>query len=262
MKRILLLYWEYFKLNMIRISYNKWDSIIGAISWFVLQVCGLISAFAIIKEAAPINGWGVYEVGLLYAGMTFARAISMIFFDSFWSICGMVQFGEFDIRLLKPTSPFFQVLAHRIEPAGLGNLLFSLLTFFFCFSQLNITLTIPKILLLLLYLLCGTAILSELFFLINCLCFWVVSYGGLSGVILSLVDFIKFPISVLPKGFQIILTFILPLAFINYYPIGFVLDKFNNSWIGALPFIVGTVLFLISREVWKRALKNYNSTGS
>ncbi len=260
-KRNLILYNEYVRLNLIRISHNKWESILGGISWFVLQVCGLISALVIVDKAGPIKGWSFYEVGLLYGAMASARALCMLFFDSVWQIGYIVRYGEFDLFLTRPVSPFLQLISYRIEPAGLGNLFFSLITFIFCLLKLQLHLSVLNILALLSYLICGALIVAALFLIANCVPFWLVGGQDIALLMLNFYEFIKFPVTVFPKLIRILLTWVIPFTFVNYYPISLFLEKEPSSlWF--LPFIVCLFLWLIAVKIWENGIKSYNSTGS
>lgn len=52
----------------------------------------------------------------------------------------------------------------------------------------------------------------------------------------------QYPIGILKKRFMIFFTFIIPYAFVNYYPLLYILGK-NNNLYGLSPLLV--ILYLI-----------------
>ncbi|NUR28222.1 MAG: transporter, partial [Catenulispora sp.] len=61
-------------------------------------------------------------------------------------------------------------------------------------------------------------------------------------------------------------TFVVPLAFVNYYPALFVLGKPAPlglpSWIGLLSPLVAAVMVGLAALGWRAGLRRYRSTGS
>ena len=71
----------------------------------------------------------------------------------------------------------------------------------------------------------------------------------------------QYPISIYKKGMIFIFTFIIPYAFINYYPLLYFLDKKDNILYMFSPLLV--FIFLIPCLLsFKIGLKHYSSTGS
>ena len=71
----------------------------------------------------------------------------------------------------------------------------------------------------------------------------------------------QYPISIFNKSFKFIFTFIIPYAFINYYPLLYFLDKSNNIFYFFSPLLI--ILYLIPCiYLFNVGLKKYNSAGS
>lgn len=71
----------------------------------------------------------------------------------------------------------------------------------------------------------------------------------------------QYPIGIYKKGVMFIFTFIIPYAFINYYPLLYFIDKSTNILYMLSPLLV--FVFLIPCLLsFKIGLKHYSSTGS
>ena len=79
-------------------------------------------------------------------------------------------------------------------------------------------------------------------------------------------QFAGYPISIYPKAIQVLMIYIVPFAFVNYFPVQFVLRKpdmaaFSPVYMYIAPF-VGIVLYLLAYAFWRFYLKNYHSSGN
>ena len=71
----------------------------------------------------------------------------------------------------------------------------------------------------------------------------------------------QYPISIFNKGFRFFFTFIVPFAFVNYYPLLYLLDIKTNKLLIISP-ILTIIYLIISIFVFYRGVKRYSSTGS
>jgi ABC-2 type transport system permease protein len=77
--------------------------------------------------------------------------------------------------------------------------------------------------------------------------------------------FNRYPISIYPKFLQLIFTTIIPLAFVNYYPVQVLLGKQEGFGVPAtiwLSPIVALTLFGLTNIIWNRILRFYESAGT
>lgn len=72
--------------------------------------------------------------------------------------------------------------------------------------------------------------------------------------------FTEYPISIYNKFIRIIITVILPFAFVAYYPtmayLGF------NTYMIYLSLVVAIILWIVAVKLWNLALNKYRSTGT
>lgn len=75
-----------------------------------------------------------------------------------------------------------------------------------------------------------------------------------------------YPIDIFGRAFRVIVTGLLPVAFLNYYPALVLLDKLDRNnpgwWLSYLSPFVAVVLMGFASRVWRRALRQYTSSGS
>jgi ABC-2 type transport system permease protein len=134
------------------------------------------------------------------------------------------------------------------------------------FYKLKMAVTLGVLLYLPLVLLGGALIHGAFFILISVPVFWLTDNSGFGYLIFDFNDFVRYPLSIYSRGIQILLTFLLPYAFINFYPAQYFLKKtdllgFHPCFVFLTP-VVGGILFWGAYRFWLRGISAYKSTGS
>jgi ABC-2 type transport system permease protein len=110
-------------------------------------------------------------------------------------------------------------------------------------------------------LLCSAVILYSLWFLIAASSIWFVKIWNATEVLRTLLTAGRYPISAYPPGLRLLLTVVLPIAFLTSVPAEAILGRATASWLvasGAL----ALMCLLISRWFWRFALRSYTSASS
>lgn len=237
----------------------------------VAQAAGYLAEFAIIwvmiNKFENIGGWNPYEVMLLYAFNLFTYALAGSFlYRTCYNLPGRIQTGTFDEVITRPTNPLLYLTCSGFLYGYISHITVSIIIMTICFINLSVTLTLTKIGFLIISLVGGALIQGSIFLFSAVPSFWMVKSDALRRLLWSGREFVKYPISVYGKSIQVILTLILPFAFINFYPAQFFLGK--NDFLMFHPVfqyltpVVGIGLFGLAYMFWLSGIKHYNSTGS
>jgi ABC-2 type transport system permease protein len=130
LKRYLFLYRRYMGQDLKRILEYQLDFFIQLIAAAIMQAAGLFTLWGIFHQIKSINGWGYWEVVLVYALMYFAIGFGEVFFEGPWEINGLYLKGGFDYLLTRPLPVTFQLFAHKIGFNGVGNMITALIVLF------------------------------------------------------------------------------------------------------------------------------------
>ena len=80
-------------------------------------------------------------------------------------------------------------------------------------------------------------------------------------ILYSSKEVVQYPIGVFGKGLIVIFTYIVPFAFVNYYPLLYILGKTKNNLLIFSPLI--TLIYLLFNIIlFYKLLGRYKSTGS
>jgi len=179
----------------------------------------------------------------------------------------MIRMGKFDIVLIRPVNSLIYTLLGRPTIAYFGHLVLGTVIFVMCFNNMDVQWTLFKLVFLIVTILGAALIQASMYLIIGTLGFWIVRTNDIFGTFMwSGGSFIRYPVSIYSKFIQALLTFVIPFAFVNYYPAHFLLDKSNeNLFLPILQYgtpFVGIVLFLIAYKFWTIGVNRYESTGS
>ena len=72
----------------------------------------------------------------------------------------------------------------------------------------------------------------------------------------------KYPVTIFGRAFRVLVTGIVPVAYLNFYPAVYLLGKPDApAWLCMLSPVVALVLACLSAIVWKGGLRHYHSCG-
>lgn len=225
-----------------------------------------LGVWALFARFGNLKGWLLAEVALFYGVISVSYAVAEGAARGFDTFSRLVATGDFDRLLLRPCSTAFQVACRELQVMRGGRLLQGGIVFAVACTRLSIHWTLPKILLLLYTVFAGGLLFIGLFIMQAVVAFWtieslelfnIVTYGG--------VETGQYPLTIYRPWLRWAFTFIVPIACINYLPLGLVFDKHDllqpQTWHYFAP-TMGILFFLASLQLWKVGERHYLSTGN
>ena len=256
------LYFESFKFNLKKQLEYKSSFIMNSFSQLFVFFTYYFIIIGLFNKFNNIKGFTLYEVLLCFSIIQFGYAINETFFRGIDRFDTLVINGELDRLLLRPRGILLQVLCNEIDIVKIFRVLQALIIMIIALLKLDIIWNITKIITLILMIISSILIFFGIFVLTASYCF--ITIQGLE--IRNLFtdggkNLAQYPIGIYKKGVMFFFTFIIPYAFINYYPLLYFIDKTNNIFYMLSPLSV--FVFLIPCLLsFKIGLKHYNSTGS
>lgn len=255
----------YAKLQLLHLRIHleyRLDFFVGVLGAFVQHATGFIFITALFTTIPQIQGWSLWEMAFLYGLLVIPRGLVELLFDGTWRLRLLLATGEFDRVLLRPLSPVIQVFTqmftlHSFGTAGLG-----ILILVYSSAELGLQWTIGKLLFLILTLFASSMLIASINFATNCIGFWEpTSTSTVPYLVVNTAELAKFPIELYAPALQFIFSWILPFAFISYYPGVLLLDRPEVSVISYLSIVPAIIALLIARTIWGIGLRRYQSTG-
>jgi len=226
-----------------------------------------IAVVFIFNKFSHIKGWSLWEVGLLYGMTSVSFALAEILGRGFHSFDKMIRLGTFDRVLLRPAGVFIQVLAAELELRKLGRTLQGLVIMIISWYMLDLGVTIAKTGFLIAAIINGMIFYQALFIVGAAICFWTVESSELPNMLTyGGVEALTYPVAVYRGWFRNVLIFVIPMAFINYFPALYLLGRPDPL---GLPYfmrflfpLASAVVMIPALKFWDYGVNHYKSTGS
>jgi ABC-2 type transport system permease protein len=214
-----------------------------------------------------MNGWDFRQMAFLYALWMLAHELHNTFFFTVVSVPEYVREGRFDRFLVRPQDALFQTLTvpQQIFPDGL---FLAVITLFVATKYSGVhadaafVFGVP-------FIVAGGALIDfGISLVVATLSFWFVRVDTLRWVVMSLEqDFTRFPISIYTKGVRLLLAFVFPFAFMNYFPATYFLHKAETGLglspaVGLLTPLIGLAWAAVAYAFWRIGITHYQGTGS
>jgi viologen exporter family transport system permease protein len=178
-----------------------------------------------------------------------------------------IRTGELDVWLIRPVPALLQAAADNFALRRIGKPLQAGFVLVLGLRALDLDWTVAKGTVLVLSVVTGSVIFGAIFVLGAAFQFVSIdaaevansfTYGGQ--------QLTQYPLPVFGREIVRAVTFVVPLAFVNYYPVLFVLGKPAPlglpSWIGLLAPVVAVAMTTLASLAWRGGLRRYRSTGS
>ena len=239
--------------------------------WLISNPLQFLMGFAIIKfvveSFGEMNGWNYGQLAFLYGLSVISHALSMIFFVQGWFMGYFVIEGEFDRYLTRPLGVLYQFFFTNINIFGVTDLIPGILVFIYGCAICSVHVTFAFILQILMMLIGATLIRGGIYIALGSTSFYTrnaVDFGQYTQEIMDKTT--MYPISMYPESMQFILTYLIPVGWVSFYPVSALLGIENGiagGMIAALLTLgIGIVVMLLAGAYFTAGLKKYESAGN
>ncbi|WP_329550226.1 ABC transporter permease [Streptomyces sp. NBC_01356] len=234
---------------------------------FLLTGLDFATILLMFSQVDRLGGYSLPEVALLYGLGGTAFGLADLAFGTMDRLGRRVRDGTLDTLLVRPVPVLAQVAADRFAVRRIGRVTQGLLVLGYALVVLDISWTPLKVLLIPLTLLSGSAIFAAVF--VAGAAFQFVAqdasevqnsftYGGST--------LLQYPPTVFAKDLVRGVTFVFPLAFVNWLPALYVLGRPYPidlpTWVAFAPPLVAAGCCALAGLAWRAGLRSYRSTGS
>jgi ABC-2 type transport system permease protein len=237
---------------------------IGTFAGNLFDFAGIAVLFSRIPHLAD---WSLPEVALLFGISAVCFATAELFGGALDNFDTVVVQGTFDRVLTRPLSALFQILTEEFALRRAGRIAQGAVVLAYGLTNAPIAWTAGKVGVLVVSLISGTALFFGVFVLSAAYCFWIVQGKEAMNVVTYGGDFMSgYPLDIYAGWLKRFATFVLPLAFVSYYPALFLLDRLDP--LGLPPFVrllsplAATAVCVAAAYAWRQGTRHYQSTGT
>ncbi|WTJ87884.1 ABC transporter permease [Streptomyces sp. NBC_01538] len=235
---------------------------------FVATCLDFLAIVLMFSQIERLGGYSLPEVAFLYGLSAVAFGIADLVVGSMDRLGRRVRDGTLDTLLVRPAPVLAQVAADRFALRRLGRITQGLMVLGYALLSLDgVQWTTAKVLLMPVMVVSGGAIFCAVF--VAGAAFQFVArdasevqnaftYGGST--------LLQYPPGLFAQDLVRGVTFVLPLAFVNWLPALYVLGRPYPldlpEWVAFLPPLVAAGCCALAGLAWRAGLRSYRSTGS
>ncbi len=269
MSHALRLYFRMIALQIRAQAQHRVSFWIDFFSTLLVNGTSIISIALVMERIPTIGGWTLPEIAFLY-GMSEASfgLMDMIFsgLDPDYFAPNIRQ-GRLDQFLLRPVGLILHLAGSRFVLRRLGRITQGMIVLWFAIQATQVHWTALKVAYIPIVMFSQVIFMGALFLVGSTITFWtqerveavnVLTYGG--------VEMMNYPITIYPSLLRRFITWVIPFAFLNYYPALYFLDKPDPLGLPVLPpFLAPFAAGLMAASAyafWQFGLRHYQSTGT
>lgn len=239
------------------------DFWVMTVGWLLTQAVGIVFLWAIFRRIPHIDGWQFWDIALIYALVVLAEGVSVILGQGAWFLARTVHLGELDPILVRPMSPVLQVLSSEIGMNGFGSVIVGGALLIGALAHVDVVWSPARVALAVVLLVSGVLVKLGLNLVTNCAAFWIPgphAPGPLAAQTLG--ELTRFPLTIYGSIVRIVLSVVLPYAFMSFFPVTAVLGRGAPLWLGLLTPLVAAYCLALGVWVFRRGLLRYESAGA
>ncbi|KOV28783.1 transporter [Streptomyces sp. H021] len=242
---------------------------------FVLSTVGnaaitlldFVAIYIMFSHVDALGGFTLPEVALLYGSCSASLGLADLLLGNTDRIGARIRDGSLDTMLVRPVPLLAQVAADRFALRRLGRIGQGLGVLGWALWTLDVEWTAGKVLLVPVMLLAGGSIFAAV--MVAGAAFQFIAgdaaevqnsftYGGCT--------MLQYPPTVFATDLLRAVTFVVPLAFVNWLPALYVLGRPDPlglpGWAAFLSPLVALAVFVPASLAWRAGVRSYRSTGS
>jgi ABC-2 type transport system permease protein len=242
-------------------EYEK-DFWVLSVSAVLSQGIGIVFLSAIFTAIPRFDGWGFWDVALIYSLVALTEGVSVLLAQGVWTLAWTVNTGDLDALLMRPYAPVLQVMSSQVGMNGIGNVAVGGGLLVVSLTHVDVAWS-PGLVVLGVVLLAGAIVTKiGLNLATNSVAFWLRSpFSMFAFAMHTFGELTRFPLAIYGVVVRIGLTVALPYAFMSYFPAVAFLQRGDYWRIGLLTPLVAAYTLGMGVWVFQSGLRRYESAG-
>jgi ABC-2 type transport system permease protein len=237
------------------------------LSQFLVTFIDFAAVLVMFSHVDSLGGFGLAGIALLYGVSSLALGTADLLVGNCERVGRRIRDGSFDVMLIRPVPALVQVATIDFSLRRVGRIAQSVLVLAWALVALDIDWSPARAGMLGLSVVSGTVIFSAVFVIGGAFQFWSLDSAEVANAFTYGGNYLtQYPLTIYPGQIVKAMTFLMPIAFVNWYPVLFVLGR---DVPGDLPNVlrllapaVAALMAGLALLSWGRGMRRYQSTGS
>lgn len=250
---------QYMKTKM---AYRS-DFFIYVISDFFMQSVNLVFTLVVFTKIPNLKGWDINHMLFIYGFFLIPFSIYSGFFNHLFDVPEVyVLQGELDRVLIRPMNSLFQVVVETMNLELILGAIPGLVIMLYGAAAMHMQWYWYDLPVGFILVIGASLIYGGIYTILASLGFWFEGNMGLMPMIYNLSSYGRYPTTVYKGAVRFVLTWVLPFAFVGFYPATLLMHRWEYMGYALLTPIIGIFLFGLSYFIWRRGVLRYVGTGT
>ncbi|HVE77218.1 MAG TPA: ABC-2 family transporter protein [Gemmatimonadaceae bacterium] len=233
-------------------------SILGTIFWIVMALLTLALFF---RHTGRLGGWDYWEVVVLLGVFNALNGvIEAVLRPGVGQLAGDVRSGALDLVLTRPVDTQLYVSFRRLDLWRLADVVFGLGLAAYALARLGHTPSVGQVAAFAVTMTAAVAVVYAIWVALMSLAFWFVAVENLSVLFDAVFEAARYPVSAYPGVLRFLFLYLVPIAWTTTIPASALVGRLSPAAAAAAA-AVGALALVLTRWLWRAALRRYTSAG-
>ncbi len=233
-------------------------SLLGTLFWLATA---LLTVAVFFSQTPRLGGWSFWEVVVLLGVFNaLAGLVEAMLRPSIGQLVEDVRKGTLDLVLARPVEPQIYVSFRRLDLWRITDIVVGLGLSIFALARLGRSPGLLGSLEFLVTLLSAGLVVYSIWIALMSLAFWFVSVENLSVLFDAVFEAARYPLSAYPGALRFLFVYLVPIAWTTTIPASALTGRLGLGG-AAVAAAVGLAAIVLSRLLWRTALRRYTSAG-
>lgn len=254
--------WDYLKTYIkIRLSYRA-DLIVEILSDLLFQGVNLFFLLVVFLHTNLLDGWTESQMLFVYGYFMVPYGIFTCVFNLWNFTERYIVKGEMDRILTRPAYNLVQLVLENLDPPSLAGSVVGLVIMAWTWPSLDIGFAWYDPLVFVVLVLGSILVYAGIYMTFTAISFFTDAPTGILPLVWNIQNYGRYPVTIYNRIITVLLTGILPFAFVGFYPAAYFLDRADWGIIALLTPAVGVLFFSLSLWFWNFGVSRYRGAGS
>jgi ABC-2 type transport system permease protein len=245
----------------VRLSFRAdfWVTLLGTLMWWLPS---LFSILVIFSNVPRLSGYSLDELLFIYGFYLLSMEPNGIIFGNVWSLGSKIRSGAFIKYYFRPLNMMFYYMSESVDLMGLWAIPAGLGLMAYASARLGLAWTALKLAGTVVLLFSASLVVCALMVAAASTAFWITNSVSLLQLVSNFRENARYPMDIYNKGFRFVFSAVVPIGFVAFYPVQWILRPGEAGILPWLTPLVGAASFALACLIWSAGVRRWAGTGT
>lgn len=239
--------------------------LLDRVAQIVNYSAGYAAIWILLLKFDTLGGWTWPELAALLAFGLLTYSLGAAFsFVQMRELEDFIQRGQFDVLMVKPFSPWAFIVFSRLNIHYAGHIALAVPLLVWALVQVDVAWSVGLVLYLVVAVLSAIMVVASTMTIIGACAFVLVRSRYLYSAFFGFWELARYPLNIFPAPIQWVMFTVIPLGFMNYVPVAWLIGKpvpILGDAAGPLSLVAGPICVALAWAHWTWSIRRYQGGG-